>query len=114
MGYPSSRGSTETSPSIWRRSKLTRAAWWSFVTKCEDILASHGTPPNRFTQPFGVGGLSRPRRESTADSKVNRAASIPFLTFELIESVRCFIQWPHEKDTTRIVHRYRQLTWLKP
>src|SRR5438552_2624311 len=45
MGYRSSRGSTETSPSIWRRSKLTRTAWWSFVTKCVDIAASHGTPP---------------------------------------------------------------------
>ena len=22
-----------------------RAAWWSFVTRCEGIVASHGTPP---------------------------------------------------------------------
>src|SRR5438876_5020083 len=45
MGSHSSRSSTETSPSIWRRSKLTRTAWWSFVTRCEDIAASPGTPP---------------------------------------------------------------------
>src|SRR6266404_3225153 len=45
MEYRSSRSSTETSPSIWRRSKPTRTAWWSFVTRCEDIAASHGTPP---------------------------------------------------------------------
>src|SRR6266446_6612412 len=45
MGSHSSRSSTETSLSIWRRSKPTRAAWWSFVTSCEDIVASHGTPP---------------------------------------------------------------------
>src|SRR5262249_14177503 len=42
MGSPSSKSSTETSPSIWRRSKPTRAAWWSFVTRCEKIAASHG------------------------------------------------------------------------
>jgi dihydrofolate reductase len=41
----SSSSSTETSRSIWRRSKPTRAAWWSFVTRCEGIVASHGTPP---------------------------------------------------------------------
>src|SRR4029077_12324006 len=43
MGSDSSRSSTETSLSIWRRSKPTRAARWSFVTRCEDIVASHGT-----------------------------------------------------------------------
>src|SRR6266513_558509 len=48
MGSHSSRSSTETSPSIWRRSKPTRAAWWSFVTRCEDIAANHGTPPNSY------------------------------------------------------------------
>src|SRR5439155_27382618 len=36
MGSHSSRSSTETSPSTWRRSKPTRAAWSSFVTRCED------------------------------------------------------------------------------
>jgi dihydrofolate reductase len=46
-GIPSSRSSTETSPSIWRTSKPTRAAWWSFVTRCEDIGASHGTSSNQ-------------------------------------------------------------------
>src|SRR5260370_29785837 len=45
MGYSSSRSSTETSLSILRRSKPIKAAWWSFVTKCGDIVASHGTPP---------------------------------------------------------------------
>src|SRR5207244_12619625 len=44
--FPTRRSSDlETSLSIWRRSKPTRAAWWSFVTRCEDIMASHGTPP---------------------------------------------------------------------
>jgi dihydrofolate reductase len=38
--------------SIWRRSKPIRAAWWSFVTRYEDIVASHGTPPpNQALQP---------------------------------------------------------------
>src|SRR5512132_3564363 len=50
MGSHSSRSSTGTSLSIWRRSKPTRAAWWSFVTRCEDIAASHGTPPNNSMQ----------------------------------------------------------------
>src|SRR6202035_4916609 len=36
MGSHSSRSSTETSPSIWRRSKPTRAVWWSCVTRGED------------------------------------------------------------------------------
>src|SRR5262245_8919851 len=36
MGSPSSRSSTETSPSTWRRSRPTGAAWSSFVTRCED------------------------------------------------------------------------------
>src|SRR5438874_13529589 len=45
MGYRSSRGSTETSPSIWRRLKPIRAAWWSFVMRCEDMVASHEEPP---------------------------------------------------------------------
>src|SRR4051812_21975395 len=46
MGSHSSRSSTETSPSIWRRSKPIRAVWWSFVTRCENIAVSRGTPPN--------------------------------------------------------------------
>src|SRR5258706_14458819 len=36
MGSASSRSSTETSPSTWRRSRPMRAAWSSFVTRCED------------------------------------------------------------------------------
>src|SRR6266511_4649469 len=52
MGYGSSRSWTETSPSISRRSKPIRAAWWSFFTRYEDIAASHGTPPpNNSHQP---------------------------------------------------------------
>src|SRR5438552_9562181 len=47
MGSQSSRSSTGTSPSIWRRSQPTRTAWWSFATRCEDITPSHGTPPNK-------------------------------------------------------------------
>src|SRR5437588_641592 len=35
MESRSSRSSTKTSPSISRRSKPTRAAWWSFATRCE-------------------------------------------------------------------------------
>src|SRR5687768_10952251 len=50
MGSHSSRSSTGTSLSIWRKSKRTRAAWWSFVTRCEDIAASHRTPPNNSMQ----------------------------------------------------------------
>src|SRR5260221_3284605 len=46
MGSHSSRSSIETSSSTWRRSRPTRAAWWSFVTRCEDTAANHGTPPN--------------------------------------------------------------------
>ena len=30
-----------------RRSNPTRAAWWSFVTRCEDIVVNHETPPNQ-------------------------------------------------------------------
>src|SRR5260370_25016526 len=36
MGYLFLRGSTETSSDIWRRSKPIKAAWWSFVTRCDD------------------------------------------------------------------------------
>src|SRR5258708_34617477 len=36
MGYLFLRDSTETSSSIWRRSKPIKAAWWSFVTRCDD------------------------------------------------------------------------------
>src|SRR5439155_23851461 len=39
MGSHSSRSSTETSASIWQRSKPTRAAWWSFVTRCKNPFA---------------------------------------------------------------------------
>jgi hypothetical protein len=46
MGYRSSRSSTETSASIWQRSKPTRAVWWSSVTRCEGVVGSHGTLPN--------------------------------------------------------------------
>src|SRR4029077_13616147 len=46
MGYPSSRSSAATSPSISRRSKPTRAAWWSFVTRCDDLSRS-GRPRRR-------------------------------------------------------------------
>src|SRR6476646_8665799 len=44
MGSHSSRSSTETSPSIWRRSRPTRTAWWSFVTRC-DVAAGDAKPP---------------------------------------------------------------------
>src|SRR5450631_172769 len=45
MGSHFSRSSTETSRSISRRSKPTRTAWWSFVTRCKGIAARDGTPP---------------------------------------------------------------------
>src|SRR5512144_1449357 len=58
MGSHSSTSSTETSPSTWRKSKLTRTALWRFVTRCEDIAASHGTPPkNPPPQVSGAFGL---------------------------------------------------------
>jgi dihydrofolate reductase len=44
--YSSLRNLTETSCFIWRRSRPIRAAWWSFVTRCEDIMTSHRSPPN--------------------------------------------------------------------
>src|SRR5665213_1385969 len=43
MASPSSIGSTVMSPFIWRRSKPIRAAWWRFVTRCEDIVTSDNT-----------------------------------------------------------------------
>src|SRR2546428_105295 len=63
MGSHSSRSSTDTSPSIWRRSKPTTTGWWSFVTKCGDIAASHGTPRNKPLQSDsrGVRPLLTPR-----------------------------------------------------
>lgn len=47
-------------------------------------------------------------------AKVNRVAFVSFLIFELIEKIYCLIKLQHEKDTTRILLRYRQLAWLKP
>src|SRR6185295_10327323 len=54
MGSHSSRSSTETSPSIWQRSKPIRAVWWSFGTRCEDIAVSHGKPPDNSRQRTAV------------------------------------------------------------
>src|ERR1700747_1338943 len=46
MESHSSTSSTETSRSISQRSKPTRAARWSFFTRCGAIAASQRTQPN--------------------------------------------------------------------
>src|SRR5215831_15098613 len=71
MGSHSSRSSTETSPSIWRTSKPTGAAWWSFVTRCEDVVGSHGTPPNNSMQQTAL------RAAADADRSVRHIRHTP-------------------------------------
>src|SRR5262249_19758789 len=48
MGSRSSRSSTETSPSTCPRSKPTRTAWSSFVTRCEGLVARQEVPEKPF------------------------------------------------------------------
>src|SRR5579885_3614581 len=74
MGSPSSTNSTETSRSIWRRSKPTRAASWSFVTRCEDLVASHGMPLNN--------GMQRTALRATADAE--RSEDTNYARFSLL------------------------------
>src|SRR5215469_13952157 len=77
MGSHSSRSSTETSRYIWRRSKPTRAAWWSFATRCEDILASQGMPPNNSMQRTELRNLNFPRYFQLVDLHHSRLLAGP-------------------------------------
>src|SRR5947209_16405300 len=62
MGSHSSISSTETSPSTWRRSKPTRAAWSSFVTRCDGRLRRpRGEAPKRSTDYRSGGAGMRAR-----------------------------------------------------
>src|SRR5579884_2391979 len=79
MGSPSSRSSTETSRYIWRRSKPTRAAWWSFVTRCEDIVASHAMPLNNRMQRTA---LHAERSNDAHDSRPSLLALANDVAFE--------------------------------
>src|SRR5205823_2872810 len=98
MGSRSSRSSTETSPSIWRRSKPTRAAWWSFVTRCKDIAVGRGTPPNKLLKLTGgrhpgfpgfnviAGGPGRVAGAFGQSGGTRRALAILLLPFAAKES----------------------------
>src|SRR5437867_12993935 len=84
MGYGSSRSSTETSPFIWRRSKHIRAARWSFVTRCEDIVRLHenaASPLLRWPAKPRFGQIDR------SEFVVAIAAFAGVLTFGLLRGV---------------------------
>src|SRR6266481_9241887 len=84
MESSSSRSSTETSRSIWRKSKLTRAAWLRFVTRC-DVRRQNIFKCNR--QRIGKTQTKQTNEDNkTMGRFINRSSSS-----RSIDGRRCFI-----------------------
>src|SRR5882724_2724923 len=85
MGSSSSRSSTETSRSIWRKSKPTRAEWLRFVTRCDvrrqNIFKIRKAKSRKKTETKQTN-----ENNKTMGRFINRSSS-----FGSIDGRRCFI-----------------------